>query len=113
MDDGPAPMLYFMRNRLARFCAGLLLSLEAACTLGRPATSSACHEDKVRTSPGLILPLASGQIYQVYPNDNMISMLWRPLDKVTICPTGGASVTITNTTEKGETVRAVRVFNVF
>jgi hypothetical protein len=91
----------------------LLLSLETACSLGRPAASSACHADKVRTSPGVFLPVASGLLYQVYPSDNTISMLWRPLDKLIICPTGGASVTITNVTEKDETVRAVRIFNVF
>lgn len=40
-------------------------------------------------------------------------MMWRPLDRLTICPIGGGAVTITNLTEKGEQVRAFRVFNFF
>jgi hypothetical protein len=103
--------------RLAKRWAGaalsLLLGFEAACSLGRPEAGNACHADEVRTSPGVFLPLASGQLYQVYPSDNTISMLWRPLDRLVVCPTSGAAVTITNMTEKGETVRAVRIFNVF
>jgi hypothetical protein len=65
----------------------------------------------VQTSPGVILPLGSGQTYQVYPTDNTISMTWLPTDRLIVCPLGGAAVTITNTTEKNEKIRAVRIFD--
>jgi hypothetical protein len=87
----------------------LLLGSSAACSMGRGAAEAPCHNDRVQTSPGLVLPLASGQIYQVYPTDNHISMNWRPLDKLLVCPIGGGSVEITNMTEKDEKVSAQRL----
>jgi hypothetical protein len=101
-------------NRRAIIALVLLCLLsvsQTACTLGRPAAEVPCHNDAVQTSPGVILPLASGQTYQVYPTDNTISMMWLPLDKLTVCPLGGAAVEITNLSRKAEKVRAVRIFN--
>ena len=91
----------------------LLLSLESACSLGQTAAHTACHRDTLQNSSGVYLPLASGQLYQVYPSGNTTSMMWRPLDKLIVCPIGGSAVTITNISEKDEQVRAIRVFNFF
>jgi hypothetical protein len=88
-----------------------MLGCEAGCSLGRPAANVPCHADTVQTSPGLILALGSGQTYQVYPTDNMISMTWLPTDRLIVCPIGGAAVTMTNTTEKNEKIRAVQIFD--
>jgi len=89
----------------------VVLGSEAACSLGKPAAAVACHADTVQTSPGVILPLGSGQTYQVYPTDNTISMMWLPRDRLIVCPIGGAVAEITNTTRKNEKIRAIRIFN--
>ncbi len=89
----------------------LILSLEGGCSLGKTAATAPCHSDRVQTSPGVILPLSSGLTYQVYPTDNHISMLWLPLDRLTVCPIGGAAVEITNLSRKNERIRAVRIYN--
>jgi len=88
----------------------LVLGFETACA-STPAAAVPCHSDAVQTSPGVILPLASGQTYQVYPTDNRISMTWLPMDRLIVCPIGGAAVQITDTTAKGEKIRAVQIFN--
>ena len=98
-------------KRLAGAALGLLLCLETGCSLGKSAADTSCHSDMVQTSPGVILPLSSGQLYQVYPTDNTVSMLWLPLDKLTVCPVGGSAVEITNHTAKDEKIKAVRIFN--
>jgi hypothetical protein len=100
-------------NHWPAIAALLPLSLLAACTTGKSAAQSACTADAVQTSPGLYIFAASGQIYQVYPTDNQTSMLWRPLDKLTICPLTGGAVTITNTSEKNAKVRALQVTYLF
>jgi len=87
----------------------LLLGFETACSMGRTAAVTPCHGDTVQTSPGLILPLSSGQTFQVYPTDNHISMMWLPMDKLTLCPIGGTGYEITNLSQKDEKVRAVRI----
>lgn len=89
----------------------LLAGLLAGCSHGQTAAQAACYADAVQTSPGFFLPMASGRLFQVYPTDNQISMAWRPLDKVIVCPIGGSAVEITNTTEKGAKVKAIRLFN--
>jgi hypothetical protein len=89
----------------------LLLSLETACSLGQRAADVPCHNDMVQTSPGVILPLASGQTYQVFPADNRVSMMWRPLDRLLVCPIGGGAVTMTNLSDKNAKVRAVLITN--
>jgi hypothetical protein len=98
-------------NRFAGSALLLVVSLEGGCSLGRTAAATPCHSDRVQTSPGVILPLSSGQTYQVYPTDNHISMLWLPLDQLTVCPIGGAAVEITNLSKKNERIRAVRIYN--
>jgi hypothetical protein len=98
-------------NRFAGSVLLLLLSLEGGCSLGTTAPATPCHSDRVQTSPGVILPLSSGQLYQVYPTDNHISMMWLPQDKLSVCPIGGSAVEMTNLSEKDETIRAVRIFN--
>ena len=90
----------------------LLPGLLAGCAHGHTAAQAACYADAVQTSPGFFLPMASGRLFQVYPTDNQISMAWRPLDKVIICPIGGGAVEITNTTEKGAKVKAIQLFSV-
>jgi hypothetical protein len=97
---------------LAAISLILLLGFETACSLGQTAAVTPCHGDTVQTSPGVILPLSSGQTYQVYPTDNHISMNWLPMDKLIVCPIGGAAVEITNTTKKDEKVRALQMFNI-
>jgi hypothetical protein len=102
------------RRRMKRFVGPallLILSLEGGCSLGKTAATAPCHSDRVQTSPGVILPLSSGLTYQVYPTDNHISMLWLPLDRLTVCPIGGAAVEITNLSRKNERIRAVRIYN--
>ena len=98
-------------KRLATTSLILLLGFETACSLGQTAAVTPCHGDRVQTSPGVIFALSSGQTYQVFPTDNRISMTWLPLDKLIVCPIGGSGVEITNTTEKGEKVRAIQIFN--
>jgi hypothetical protein len=98
-------------NRWAVRALLLALGLETACSLGQPAAAVACHNDRVETSPGVILPLASGQTYQVYPTDNKISMMWLPADRLIVCPIGGGSVEITNRSAKNEKIRAAQIFN--
>jgi hypothetical protein len=98
-------------KRLATIPLILLLGFETACSVGKTAADTPCHGDTVQTSPGVILPLSSGQTYQVYPTDNRISMTWLPMDKLIVCPIGGSAVEITNKTSKDEKVRAVRIFN--
>ncbi len=85
----------------------LLLSLQTGCSLGQRAADVPCHNDMIETSPGVILPLSSGQTYQVFPTDNPVSVMWQPLDKLSVCPTGGGGVTITNLSDKKERVRAL------
>ena len=99
------------RKPIATLLPILLLGLQAACSTGKPAAVTPCHSDTVQTSPGVILPLSSGQTYQVYPTDNHISMNWLPLDKLIVCPIGGGAVEITNSSERGERVKAMRIFN--
>ena len=96
---------------LAAISLILLLGSETACSAGTSAVLAPCHHDAVSTSPGIILALASGQTYQVYPTDNHISMNWLPADRLVVCPIGGTAVRITDVSEKGETVQAVRIFN--
>jgi hypothetical protein len=98
-------------KRLAAISLILLLGSETACSGGKTAAATSCHADTVQTSPGVILPLSSGQTYQVYPTDNHISMNWLPMDRLAVCPIGGAAVEITNSTKKDEKIRAVRMFN--
>ena len=98
-------------NRFAGPALLLFLSLEGGCSLGKTAAATPCHSDRVQTSPGVILPLSSGQTYQVYPTDNHISMMWLPQDKLLVCPIGGSAAEITNLSEKNEKIRAVRIFN--
>lgn len=90
-----------------RLCLLPLLLLAGCAT--RTAADAGCYADRVQTSPGIYLATASGRIFQVYPTDNQTSMMWRPLDRLVICPTGGAGVSIVNTTEKGQTVKAVQL----
>ena len=89
----------------------LLLSVLTACASAHRPTVGPCYGDRVQTSPGVILSLSSGLTYQVFPSDNRISMTWLPMDRLIVCPIGGSAVTMTNTTQKGEQVRAVRIFN--
>lgn len=98
-------------KRVTAMALILLLGCEAACSTGKTAAVTPCHRDTVQTSPGIILPLSSGQTYQVYPTDNHISMNWLPLDRLIVCPIGGGAVEITNISEKGEKIRALRIFN--
>ncbi len=98
-------------NRWTVLTLLLLLGFETSCSLGQPASAVACHKDRVQTSPGGILPLASGQTYQVYPTDNRISMLWSPADRLIVCPIGGSAVEITDRDAKNEKIRAVQIFN--
>jgi hypothetical protein len=97
-------------KRFAGAALLLLLSLEGGCSLGKTAAATPCHNDRVQTSPGVILPLSSGLLYQVYPTDNHISMMWLPQDRLTVCPIGGSAVAITNLSKKNEKIRAVRIF---
>jgi hypothetical protein len=89
----------------------LLLSFETSCSSGHQAAAVPCHNDTVRTSPGVFLFLNTGQTYKVFPTDNRVAMVWLPRDKLTVCHIGGAAVEITNISKKSETVRAVRVFD--
>jgi hypothetical protein len=98
-------------NRLAASALLVLLSLEGGCSLGTTAAATPCHSDRVQTSPGVLLPLSSGQLYQVYPTDNHVSMLWLPQDRLIVCPIGGGAVAITNLSHKDEKIRAVRIYN--
>ncbi len=100
-------------NRWFSFLLFVLLGSQTACTLGQQAKDVPCHGDTVQESPGVVLALSSGQTYQVFPADNRISMMWLPLDRLSVCPIGGAGVEITNVSERGEQVRALRVFNWF
>lgn len=97
-------------KRLAIIMLILPLGL-AACSTGRTAAATPCHADTVQTSPGLVMDLGSGQTYRVYPTDNHISMNWLPLDRLIVCPIGGAAVELTNISQKNQKVRAVRIFN--
>ncbi len=98
-------------NRWAVLILLLSLGFESACSLGRPAAAVPCHDDRVQTSPGVILPLASGQSYQVFPTDNKISMTWLPADRLTVCPIGGGAVEITDRSAKNQKIRALRIVN--
>jgi hypothetical protein len=98
-------------NRWAIITLLLLSVAETACSLGKTPATAPCHADTVQTSPGVILPLGSGQTYQVYPTDNHISMNWLPTDQLIVCPIGGAAVEITNTSERGQKIRALQIFN--
>jgi hypothetical protein len=98
-------------NRFAGPALLLLLSFEGGCSLGTTAASTPCHSDRVQTSPGVILPLSSGQLYQVYPTDNRVSMMWLPQDKLRVCPIGGSAAEITNLSDKNQKIRAVRIYN--
>lgn len=101
----------FQMRRFATTSLILLLGFQTACSLGQKAADVPCYSDTVQTSPGIFLALSSGQTYQVFPTDNRISMAWLPMDRLTVCQIGGAAVEITNTTEKDEKVRALRIFN--
>jgi hypothetical protein len=98
-------------NRWAAITLLLLLGTQTACSLGKTAATAPCYNDTVQTSPGVILPLGSGQTFQVYPTDNHISMNWLPTDKLIVCPIGGAAVEITNTSERNEKIHALQIFN--
>jgi hypothetical protein len=98
-------------KRCAAASVILLLGFATGCSTGRPAALTPCYRDTVQTSPGVILPLSSGLVYQVYPTDNHVSMTWLPLDKLIVCPIGGSAVEMTNISEKGEKVRALRLYN--
>jgi len=100
-----------LSNRWAVLTLLLLLGFETACSLGQPAAAVPCHNDRVQTSPGVILPLASGQTYQVYPTDNKISMMWLPADRLIVCPIGGSAVEITDRSAKNEQIRALQISN--
>lgn len=95
---------------LAAVSLMLLLGFAPGCSRGQTAAQAPCYRDAVQTSPGTFLPMASGRLFQVYPTDNQISMGWRPLDRVIVCPIGGAAVEIINMTEKGAKVKAIQLF---
>jgi hypothetical protein len=97
---------------LAQCALLVLLSCQAACTLGKTAAQMPCHADMVQdTSSGPLLSLSSGQTYQIYPTDIRSTLFWLPLDKLTVCPIGGSGVQITNLTAKTKPIRALQIFN--
>lgn len=88
--------------------AWLALGLVCGCTAGHP--GGACRADKILNTGGLYISLASGQAYQAYPGAQAIMSTWLPQEKVTVCPIGGISVQITNLGQKGESVKAIRIY---
>jgi len=108
--DGKGPISKSMKPPITAPLI-LLLSLFAACSTGRTAADTPCHADMVQTSPGVILPLESGQTFQVYPTDNHISMVWQPLDNLLVCPLGGAAVEITNLSDGNKKIKALQIFD--
>ncbi len=88
--------------------AWLLLGITAA--QAQSGEDTPCRPDKIINASGLLIALNSGLDYQAYPGAEGTISGWLPLDKVTVCGIGGISVKITNSTEKNESVKAVRLF---
>jgi hypothetical protein len=89
----------------------LLLSL-ALLSAASPAFAAQCHPDMIRTvsSSGAIIAMSSGQVFKVYPGQGPKAVFWQPLDKLNVCPLGGAAYTLTNlsTKQKANQVNALR-----
>ena len=73
-------------------------------------TTIPCRPDKISNSSGLIIALSSGQNFRAYPGSQGTLSGWLPLDKVTVCGIGGSAVSITNSSRKYQSVKAVRIF---
>jgi hypothetical protein len=69
-----------------------------------------CYSDKIINTDGVRIRLGSGQTFKGYPGTGQITSTWLPLDKVTVCYLGGAAVEITNTSQKDQTVKALRIY---
>jgi len=69
-----------------------------------------CWQDKILNSSGMVIDLRSGQNFQAYPGSGATISGWQPLDKVTVCGIGGIAVSITNSSRKYQSVKALRVF---
>jgi hypothetical protein len=90
------------------FTAGLLLATICGPALAQSsANGSACYNDQVSNSGALIIRMGSGQIFKAYPGSAGKLATWLPLDKVKICPLGGASYEITNLSNNRQ-VKALR-----
>lgn len=88
---------------------GLCLALVASMFSAAPVWAQAgCHNDEVSATSGSIISLNSGWVLKAYPGANATISFWQPLDKVVVCPLGGAAYSITNTTRKDEMVKALR-----
>jgi hypothetical protein len=89
----------------------LLLSLALLSAAG-PALAASCHPDMIRnvSSSGAVIAMSSGQVFKVYPGQGPKVLFWQPLDKLNVCPLGGAAYTITNfsTKQKSNQVNALR-----
>ena len=88
-------------------------SLFMACLflVASVAGAQACHRDSVSTSPGLLLFLASGQEFKVFPTSNRIARAWLPREGVLVCHKSGTAYEITNLDRKGERIEALYMNN--
>jgi len=69
-----------------------------------------CFNSTVSEASGMLLTVGTGWIFQVFPGDGMRTGTWLPLDRLSICPLGGAAYRITNTSRRGVAIKALRQF---
>jgi hypothetical protein len=72
---------------------------------------SGCFDAKILNTNGAKIRLSTGWSMQDYPGSNSITSLWQPLDKVVVCPLGGAAYSIMDVNQKKETIKALRQFS--
>jgi hypothetical protein len=88
--------------------AGLVLAFGCGEALAQSNPSSpVCYSGKVVNTNGSSIRMESGQVFRAYPGSNAKLSFWTPLDKVSICHTGGAGVEITNKSKGNQTVKAL------
>ncbi len=85
----------------------LLFGLASAQAQTNPVTPP-CRADKIDNASGRMIRLKSGQIFQGYPGSQRTTSTWTPLDKVSVCQIGGTAVTITNLSNRNQSIKALR-----
>lgn len=69
---------------------------------------STCRDDKILNTNGRMIRLSSGWVLQGYPGSNATMSSWLPLDKVVVCPLGGSAYSITDSSQRNSTIKALR-----
>jgi hypothetical protein len=90
----------------------LFLAAALLFPLAAQAQSNACFTSTIADvdSAGTSLTIHAGWLFNVFPGQDPAVKFWEPLDKLKICPLGGAAYEITNLHARSSQVEALRQF---